>query len=160
MQLTIDILLWFSAIACGLMAGLYFAFSAFIMAALGGIERAAGVAAMNAVNRVILRSAFMPLFLGSSLSSLVLAGIGLARWGEAGAAAMAVGGAIYFIGMFVVTMLCNVPLNNALAATDPASEADARVWSGYVARWTRWNHVRTLASTTALALFIVAIAAR
>lgn len=160
MDLTTDILLWFSAIAAGLMAGVYFAFSAFIMRALDEIERAAGAAAMNAINRVILRSLFMPFFLGSSLSSLALVVIGFARPGEPGAAAMAAGGAVYFIGMFVVTMVRNVPLNNALAATDAASEADARVWSGYLARWTRWNHVRTLASTAALALFILAIALR
>lgn len=160
MRLAIDILLWFSAVSAGLMAGLYFAFSTFIMTALAGIERASGVAAMNAINRVILRSAFMPVFLGSSLASLVLVALGLLRRDEPGAMAMAAGGAVYFLGMFVVTMLGNVPLNNALAATDPTKKADAGVWAGYLARWTRWNHVRTLSSTAALVLFILAIAAR
>lgn len=144
--------LWFSAVACGLMAGLYFAFSTFIMQALASIDRAAATSAMNAINRVIQRSLFMPLFLGTSLSSLALAVIGLARWGEPGSTAMAGGGAIYFVGMFVVTMFFNVPLNNALAA------GEGEAWSGYVARWTRWNHVRTVASTAALILFILAIA--
>ena len=160
MQLTADILLWFSAIASGLMAGLYFAFSAFIMRAFAGIDRGTGVAAMNAINRVILRSPFMPLFLGSSLSSLALVAIGFAQPGEPGAAAMAAGGGLYFLGMFVVTVVCNVPLNNALAATDPASEEEARVWSDFLARWTCWNHLRTIASTAALALFILAITVR
>jgi uncharacterized membrane protein len=151
---------WYSAVSGGLMAGLYFAFSTFIMTALAGIERAAAVAAMNAINRVILRSAFMPMFLGSSLASLMLVALGLLRRDEPGATAMATGGAVYFLGMFVVTMLANVPLNNALAATDPTTEADAGGWADYLARWTRWNHVRTLSSTAALALFILAIAAR
>jgi uncharacterized membrane protein len=159
MRLAIDILLWFSAISAGLMAGLYFAFSTFIMTALAGIERTAGVATINAINRVILRSAFMPVFLGSSVASLALVALGLLRRDDPGATAMAAGGTIYFVGMFVVTMLGNVPLNNALAVTDPTQEADAGVWAGYLRRWTRWNHVRTLSSIAALALFILAIAA-
>lgn len=42
-------LLWFSAVGCGLMAGVYFAFSTFIMTALGRLDQAAGIAAMNAI---------------------------------------------------------------------------------------------------------------
>jgi len=160
MPVVIDILLWFSALSAGLMAGLYFAFSAFVMAALGSIERPAGVAAMNAINRVILRSAFMPIFLVSTLAGVALMAIGVLRPDDPGALEMAGGGAIYVLGMTGVTMAANVPLNNALAATDLARDADAPVWASFLVRWTRWNHVRTLASTVALALFILAIAAR
>lgn len=155
MSTLVTILLWFSAVACGLMAGLYFAFSTFIMQALATIDRAAGAAAMNAINRVIQRSLFMPLFLGSSLSSLALAAIGLFDCCVPGATLMLAGGLIYFVGMFVVTMRFNVPLNNALAAIDPGS--DTAIWTNYLDRWTRWNHVRTVSSTVALVLFIVAI---
>lgn len=158
MSQLISVLLWFSAVACGLMAGLYFAFSAFIMQALASIDRTAAVAAMNAINRVIQRSLFMPLFIGSSLSSLALAVIGLIDCCAAGAGLMLAGGLIYVTGMFLVTMLFNVPLNNALDTSDPADEAGAATWQGYLARWTRWNHVRTIASTAALILFILAIA--
>ena len=153
-------LLWFSAVGCGLMAGLYFAFSTFIMQALGSIDRPAGTAAMNAINRVIQRSLFMPLFVGTSLASLALAIIALSDWNAPAATAMLAGGLIYFVGMFIVTMRFNVPLNNALAATDPADGAQAATWTNYVHRWTRWNHVRTVASTAALVLFIVAIVER
>jgi hypothetical protein len=41
-------LLWFNAIGCGLLAGLYFAFSTFIMTALGRIEPVHGVSAIGA----------------------------------------------------------------------------------------------------------------
>lgn len=152
--------LWFSIVACGLLAGLYFTFSAFAMTALGRIEPPAGVAAMNSINRVIQRSLFMPLFVGSSLSSLVLAVIGALHWGEAGACAALAGGVLYFIGMFVVTMLFNVPRNNALDATNPASVEGQALWARYLEEWTAWNHVRTLASTAALILFVMALAAR
>lgn len=87
-------LLWFSAVGCGLLAGVYFAFSAFVMAALGRVDPAAGIAAMNAINVVITRSLFMPFFLGTTLTAAALAVLALFRWGEPGAIAMLTGGVI------------------------------------------------------------------
>jgi uncharacterized membrane protein len=159
-QLIIPGLLWFSAIGCGLVAGLYFTFSAFVMTALGRLDQAAGVSAMNAINVDIVRSLFMPLFLGTTLASAALAVTALFRSGQPGSLAMLAGGLLYVVGMFVVTMVCNVPLNNALAAADPAAAGTAPLWARYLKDWTMWNHVRTIASTAATALFIAAIAAR
>lgn len=153
-------LLWFSIVACGLLAGLYFTFSAFAMTAFARIDVPAGVAAMNSINRVIQRSLFMPLFVGSSLSSLALMIIGALHWSERGACAAMAGGAIYFIGMFVVTMIFNVPRNNALDASDPASAAGQALWARYLKEWTGWNHVRTFASTAALILFVITLLER
>ena len=148
------LLLWVSAIGCALMAGIYFAFSAFIMRALGEIDRAAGIAAMNAINRVILRSLFLPIFFGSTLTSLALAIISLLSWGRTGSMAMLAGGVVYVSGMFVVTIARNVPLNDRLAA---AQDADTDTWANYLSDWTRWNHVRTAASVAGLVLFVLAI---
>jgi uncharacterized membrane protein len=152
-------LLWFSAIGCGLLAGLYFAFSAFIMTALARIEQAQGIAAMNAIDDAIVKSLFMPLFLGTTLTSAALAVLAVFRWGEPGAATMLAGGVIHVTGMFAVTMIFNVPLNNALAAVDPSSPEAGLVWTRYLKDWTRWNHVRTIASVVASALFIAGISA-
>jgi uncharacterized membrane protein len=160
MQTLITGLLWFSAIGCGLIAGLYFAFSTFIMTALGRIGQAAGMAAMNAINATIVQSLFMPFFLGTTVTSAALAVIALFRWGDPGAMAMVAGGVLYVLGMFIVTMIFNVPLNNALAAAEPASSEAASLWARYLTDWTMWNHVRTVSSAVACALFIVAIAAR
>lgn len=153
-------LLWFSAIGCGLIAGLYFAFSGFIMTALSRIDQASGVAAMNSINSVILRSLFMPIFFGTTLAALALAIVAAFRWGTPGSVAMLVGGVVYVVGMFVVTMLFNVPLNNALQAVEAGGADAAATWARYLREWTTWNHVRTIASTAACALFIVALTAR
>jgi uncharacterized membrane protein len=153
-------LLWISAVGCGLMAGLYFAFSTFIMTAFGRIDQAAGIAAMNSINKVIVQSVFLPLFMGSTATCLLLAVLGLFRWNEPGTLAMIAGGLLYVVGMFVVTMIFNVPLNNALAAANPANSEAQALWTRYLSDWTWWNHVRTITSTLAFVLFIAAIAAR
>ena len=160
MRIFVTGLLWFSAIGCGLLAGLYFAFSAFIMTALGRIGQVAGIAAMNAISVAIVQSLFLPIFLATTAASAALAVIALFRWGEPGAMAMVAGGVFYVLGMFVVTMIFNVPLNDALAAADPASQEAASLWARYLTDWTFWNHVRTISSTAACALFIAAIAGR
>lgn len=156
----ITILLWLCAIGSGLIAGLFFAFSTFIMTALGRMAAPAGIAAMNAINDVILRSAFMPVFLGSTLGAALLAVIALFRLSEPGSLAMLAGGVIYVLGMFVCTMVANVPLNNELMAVAADSDEAKPVWARYLKDWTRWNHLRTLAATAACALFIASLVAR
>lgn len=160
MQPVITILLWVSAIGCGLIAGLYFAFSTFIMTALGRIEQRGGIAAMNAINSTILGSLFMPLFFGTTLTSAVLVILAPFDWNAPGAAVMLAGGLIYVVGMFVCTLVFNVPLNNELAKVKAAGDDAATVWARYLKDWTFWNHVRTTASTVACGLFIAALLAR
>jgi uncharacterized membrane protein len=147
----LTILLWFCALGCALLGGLYFAFSAFIMKALQTVGPA-GITAMNAINAVILRSWFMPFFFGSTLGCAALVVAGFMSPEDPRRLLMIGGGTLYVAGMFLVTMFFNVPLNNALAS------AGSETWVRYLTRWTRWNHVRTLASMGAAALFIAAIA--
>ena len=152
--------LWCAALGCGLMAGVYFTFSAFGMTALGRIPTEGGIAAMQSINRVIVRSAFMPLFLGTTILSLVLAGVAVVEWSERGDLPMLVAGVVYFFSMFVCTAVFNVPFNNALDAADPRSPKGAALWARYLRTWTRWNHVRTIGSTLASGLFIWSLASR
>ena len=118
----LTVLLWAAAVGSGLMAGVYFAFSAFIMKAFSNIETTQSIAAMNSINEVILRSWFMPVFFGSSIVSLSLSVVAIVSWGESGTVLVLLTGMIYFIGMFICTVVFNVPLNNSLAILNPASD--------------------------------------
>lgn len=148
--------LWTIAVGFALMGGVYFTFSSFVMKSLQSLPAAAGIAAMQSINRVILTSAFMPLFCATSLAALALVAWGSLHWSDPGANLLVAGGLLYFTGMFVCTAAFNVPLNNALDAVDPTSSAGAAVWSEYVVAWTRWNHLRTAACLAACYLLIAA----
>jgi uncharacterized membrane protein len=50
-----------------------------------------------------------------------------------------------------------VPLNEALAIVEPDSAEGASLWTRYIAVWTAWNHVRTVAALAAPALLIIAL---
>ncbi len=139
------------------MAGVYFAFSSFIMTSLARIETSAGILAMQSINDVILRSAFMPIFFGTSFAAAGVTAIALLDLSRPGALSMMSAGIIYFGGMFLSTIIFNVPLNNKLKDADSHSAYGAEVWDLYLCQWTRWNHVRTAASIASSALFFIAI---
>jgi uncharacterized membrane protein len=146
-----------AALGTALMAGLYFIFSVAIMSALGRIAPASGMAAMQSINVVILNPWFFLAFFGTAVLCAILAVMALLRWSEPGSALLLLACALYLIGNIVVTMIFNVPLNDALAAADPASADRTALWSRYLSTWTAWNHVRTLSCLAALALLIGAI---
>jgi uncharacterized membrane protein len=156
---TVDALLWFLAVGSGMIAGLFFAFSSFIVKALERVPHAQGIVVMQSINATILQSLFMPLFLGTTAAALALAVIAIRRWGEAGSTGIVIAAAIYVFGMFGCTMVFNVPLNNTLAAVNPTGVEGASVWATYLKYWTVWNHVRTIAAMATCALYIRAIAA-
>ena len=150
----VTVLLWVAALSSGLMAGVYFAFSGFIMKAFESIEIEQGIAAMNAINKTILRSLFMPVFFGSSIISLLLIIVAVLQWNEVGSGILLIAGLVYFVGMFLCTVVFNVPLNNLLAGLDENSTNAKDVWSRYLKTWTKWNHLRTVCSLVTCALCI------
>ena len=147
-----------AALGCGLIAGVFFAFSSFVMKALARLPASAGIAAMQSINIVVLRSWFMAAFLGTAAACVLASIYSLFRLQEPGVVFLLVGSALYLVGSFLVTIVFNVPRNEALAKLVPADPNGASLWSGYVASWTAWNHVRTIAALAAAASFSVALA--
>ena len=150
-------LTWVSALGAALIAGVFFAFSAFVMTALGHRPAPEGIAAMQEINLVVVRSGFIAVFVATAVTSAALAVAALLRWDDPRAMYWLAGALLYVLGTFVLTIVCNVPLNDELTAVDSASAAGAAVWSRYLADWTWWNSVRTGASLAATAAFILAL---
>jgi uncharacterized membrane protein len=146
----------FSALGCWLMAGVFFAFSTFVMKALAWIKPEQGIAAMQSISAAVPSSLFGMTFLGAAAACAVLAVLSLFRWHKPGSGYLLAGSLLYLVGVILVTMIFNVPKNNALAAVDPASREGASLWADYVSSWTVWNHVRTVASLAAAALLTIA----
>jgi uncharacterized membrane protein len=156
----IFILTLIAALGSGLIAGLFFAFSTSVMKALGRLPAAEGMAAMQSINTMILNPIFLGTFMGTAVVCLLLAVVSLVRWQEPGATWLVAGAAFYLIGSIAVTMVFNVPMNNALAASTAADPASADLWAKYLTDWTFWNHVRTIASLAASASFIFGLVYR
>ena len=147
----------FAAVGCGLIGGLLFAFSSFVMRALAQQPAESGIRAMQAINLLILNPLFLFFFLGTALASAILAVAAILQRSHLSGPLLLAGCALYLLGTFGITMIINVPLNNKLARHDPATPQAAHFWPEYVSKWTRWNHVRTAASLAASTLLILAI---
>jgi uncharacterized membrane protein len=150
----------FSALGCGLIAGVFFAFSTFVMKALAQQPPAHGIATMQSISITVINPWFMTVFLGTAAACLFLAISSLLKWHQPGAVYLLVGSLLYFIGTFLVTIAFNVPLNDALASADPNSGEGAKLWARYLIDWTFWNHVRTVAAIAAAAAFTFALGYR
>lgn len=149
------VLTFLAILATALNAGLFFIFSVCIMVAFARLTPAEGAAAMNAINVVILNPWFAAAFFGAALLSLVLVVLGFLQGGAGGLTATA-GGLVFLVAVIGVTMVFNVPLNNALAAAPAGSAEQAALWQRYLDVWTMWNHVRTIGSLAAVGLFALA----
>nr|WP_223295039.1 anthrone oxygenase family protein [Marinomonas mediterranea] len=137
------------------MAGVYFAFSSFIMRSLRSLSPLEGAKAMIRINEVVLKSAFMPLFFGSTLGHTLLA-----LWMSLAPPAMPsalliTANMAYLIGMFVCTAIFNVPLNNRLLSYKDDEEQLKHYWRTYQSDWGKWNLVRTLACTLSALMLLI-----
>jgi uncharacterized membrane protein len=150
-------LIFAAAIGSGIVGGVFFAFSNFVMPALARLPAAGGIAAMNSINITVITPMFMTALFGTGLICLVLAAGAIIGWSQPGSSWLLAGALIYLVGNPIVTMVFNVPLNNALAAVDPASADGAAMWTGYLRDWVMWNHVRTITAIAAMACFIFAL---
>ena len=145
------------ALGAGLVGGVFFAFSTFVMKALGQLPASHGMAAMQRINITVLG----PLFLGVFVGTAVLAGIcvlaGFFPWGTPRSMLLLAAGLLYAVGTFGVTVAMNVPRNERLAKLDADSAAAEAYWPIYQREWLFWNHVRTLAALAAAACAAAAL---
>lgn len=148
----IQVLILLSAVGCGLVGGIFFTFSTFVMKALDRLPPVQGISAMQSINVVVINPMFLAVFFGNAVLCAILSIFALLRWHAYSGGYLIFGSLLYLFGTILVTIVCNVPRNNILATVDPASDEGNRVWKDYVQMWTKWNHVRTVAALMAAVL--------
>ncbi len=154
----VEILLLVSATTgAGLVGGIFFAFSNFVMPALAQQPGTEGARAMQSINVTVLNPLFFAVFFGTGIISLAVALATPGAWDAPGTVLSRIAAALYLFGTLGVTMMFNVPLNDRLASATAEGNL-SQTWSHYLHAWTWWNHVRTIAALLAAALFALAIA--
>jgi uncharacterized membrane protein len=69
-----------AALGCGLIAGVFFAFSTFVMKALAQQPAAQGIATMQSINITVINPWFMTVFLGTVIACLWVTIGALSNW--------------------------------------------------------------------------------
>lgn len=143
----------------GLTAGLLFAFSVSVLPGLRLMDAKQHIIAMQRINVAIQNPVFGLAFAGPVF--LLPLSAYLYR-DDAAFGYLVAASVLHILGVIVVTAAGNIPPNNRLDAVDAAalSEAEAEEirtgYHGVMSAWMVWHHIRTVASTLATALVIVA----
>ena len=149
-----EVVLIAAAMTMGLMAGVFGIYANAIMPGLRQTDDRTFVAAFQSIDRAIINPAFMATFFGALILTALAALLHLTGDGRPllpwiGAAS------VLYLFVFVITIGVNVPRNNEIkAAGDVNRMSDPHAVRERFdeARWVRWNHIRTFASTVAFGL--------
>ncbi|WP_425037462.1 DUF1772 domain-containing protein [Primorskyibacter sp. S187A] len=143
-----------SLLSIGAIFGFFYAWVCSTMWGLDNTTPQVAIKAMQAMNASVRNIVFFPAFFLTPVFLSTTSFVAF-RSGQLSAALLFGGAAaLYLVGAFLVTVLVNVPLNEALAqVTVPDDEAMAQdIWRRYSAPWQFWNLLRTMASGAALLL--------
>lgn len=146
-----------TATLTALMAGLFYAWSCSVMLGFARLADREFISVMQKTNRAIQNPVFFAAFFGAPIF-LVISTVfhyhQSPRFGFLLAAAI-----IYLAGTFGVTVFGNVPLNNALDRFDLESAEEAEIAGlrlNFERLWNNLNTIRTVSSTIALVLVVIA----
>lgn len=114
---------------------------------------------MQAINRCAPNPLFVATILGGFLTGLPALVTG---WGDGSGDQVrwVIAGVVLSLSSFAVTVVCNVPRNDALAAVEAGSAAGDVLWADYVVSWTRWNIVRTVTSAASVVAYALSLRGR
>ena len=151
-----------AALGSGVVGGVLYGFSAFVMRGLDATEPGTALTAMQEINRAAPRAPLTVPLLGTALLCVLLA-VRATRdlRGDDGSTApwwVLAGCALYLVA-FLITAAYHVPRNNALALVDPDGASAAEAWRHYLSGWNVWNHVRTVTSIGGAVSFALALRA-
>ena len=147
------------AVGAGLVGGVFFAFSGFVLAALRRLPAALGISVMQSVNRTAERPPLMLALFGTAVLSVAVGVWAVRSWSEP-TAPWALAGALAYLAAVVITAAANVPLNNSLDRLHPDAPGATAQWTDFLAHWTLWNHLRGAAAVAAGLAFVIALIRR
>lgn len=157
--MSVQIIIWglvAMSLATGLVAGVFLAFSDFVMKSLFAAQPAAGTEAMQIINRKVFPTLFMVLLIGCIPVTAGVAGYAYFFMSGPGVGYLIIAGVLYFFGVFIASMVGNIPMNQKLEAMPQGGDQAQAYWPAYVRGWVRWNHVRTVSASAASVCYVIA----
>jgi len=147
------------AVGAGVAAGVYLAFSTFVMPGLRRLPPAQAISAMNGINKAAPANPLLMLLLfGTAVVSVLLLIAGLRHRGDP-AAAWQIAGAVLYLLSVLILVGYHVPHNDQLMKVDPNAPGAATAWSDFYSPWMVWNHLRTLTAAGGALSLVLALRA-
>jgi uncharacterized membrane protein len=154
-----NIILLITAFTTALIAGLFYSYSCSVNPGLGKLPDAGYMAAMQSINREILNPVFFMSFMGTLILLPVSTWMQYSNPVPARFYLMLAATIVYAVGTFGVTIMGNVPLNNALDGFNLQSASPDMIHQQrelFEKPWNRLHSIRTIANAIALILVLLA----
>jgi len=143
--------------ASAMVAGVFLAFSDFVMKSLGATRPAGGIEAMQIINRKVFSTIFMGLLIGMAPLSVLIVAYAYAFVDAPAHIWVLAGTILYMVGVIGVSFWFNIPMNKKLERMAFTSAETADYWSKiYVPRWSFWNYTRALSGALASSCYFAA----
>ncbi|WP_340201543.1 DUF1772 domain-containing protein [Ascidiimonas sp. W6] len=150
------IVLMLGILFTGLTAGLCFTWSNAVTPGIGRLDNLTFLKSFQSMNRVIINGSFIVVFFGPVLllffNSYLFKSNGTSFW------LFLIAAILFFIGIGLVTIFGNVPLNEVLDKSnlEKLSKIELQeLRNKFENPWNRWHSIRTLSSFSAFVLLII-----
>jgi uncharacterized membrane protein len=153
-----NVILFITATTTALITGLFYGWSCSVIPGTNRLSDIAYLEAMQVMNRAILNPVFFLSFLGTVLLLPVCTYLHYSQPLTARFWFLLAATLLYCFGTFGVTMIGNVPLNEALDAFDIRTGSSASISAQrrtFEQSWNRLHTIRTVASVLSLVLVIL-----
>lgn len=144
----------------GLVAGLFYSYACSVTGALGRLSDREYFAAFQAINKEILNPWFFASFMGSLLVLPLASWFAYSGGAQTSFYLLLAATVVYFIGVFGVTMVFNVPINEQIARVniDPSAAKELISMRNAVeGPWNKYNLLRTIAAILSFLLTVLSI---
>ncbi|RXM53149.1 DUF1772 domain-containing protein [Chryseobacterium sp. CH1] len=151
------VLLIITTVLTALIAGLFYAYSCSVVLGLGKLSDAEYLKAMQNINREILNPVFFASFMGTAI--LLPVSTFFLRGEQPAFIFILLATLAYLIGVFGVTVVGNVPMNDQLDQFDisgSTAEAIKKLRDNFENRWNFLNNIRTVFSIISITLTVCA----
>jgi len=147
----------------GLLAGLFYGYDCSVIKGLGNLSDKAYLQSFQSISKEIINPYFFLSFIGSMIV------LPIATWltykMEVGTSfyLLLIATFVYWIGVFVITGVCNVPLNDLVEQfniSEASEAAIAEMRQKFETEWNLWHHIRTYASIISFLFSIIAAVKR
>jgi len=152
------IILILSVLFTGLTAGLCFTWTNAVTPGIGRLDNISFLKAFQAMNRAIINGQFMIVFMGPTI--LLFVNTYLFRYNSAAFWIFLVAAILFFVGVGLVTVFGNVPLNEILDKSNLEALSKVELQelrNKFEQPWNRLHMIRTLSSLISFVLLITGI---
>ena len=155
---TASIILVLAILLTGLMAGIFFTWSNAVKPGIGKLSDIEYLKALQSMNRVILNNTFKFIFAGSIFCVLLVPLFYLNLYPKNIFWLLALISLIYLVGVFIITIKGNIPLNEILDKTNLESisiQEVANLRTSIESKWNSLNLIRCISSAITFLLLTI-----